>query len=144
MFIGEYAHTIDPKKRLSIPSKLRKEIGDVAVLTRGLDACLFMFTTVQWAALAEKIGAMSFAQQDSRGFTRLLLSGAVEVEIDSLGRILIPDFLRDYAKLEKDAVIAGVYNRLEIWDAARWTEYKSRIEQQSDQIAQKLGELGII
>lgn len=144
MLIGEYAHTIDPKKRISIPSKLRKDFGASAVITRGLDSCLFVFPIVEWQRLAEKIGTMSFAQQDSRGFTRLILSGAIEAELDSLGRILIPDYLMEYAKLDKDAIIAGVFNRLEIWDATRWGSYKSQLESKSDDIAQKLGELGMI
>lgn len=144
MLIGEYAHTIDPKKRISIPSKLRKDFGASAVLTRGLDSCLFLFPIIEWQKLAEKIGSMSFAQQDSRAFNRLILSGAVEVELDSLGRILIPDYLREYAKLDKDAVITGVFNRVEIWDSQRWGGYKSQLESKSDDIAQKLGELGII
>ena len=116
MLIGEYKHIIDPKKRLSIPSKLRKEIGDRAVLTRGLDNCLFLFPMREWEQLAEKLGKLPFGQQDTRSFVRLLLSGASEVEMDQLGRVLVPDFLKEYAGLKKTVIVAGLFNRLEIWD----------------------------
>ncbi len=144
MLIGEYKHTLDPKKRLSIPVKLRKEIGDRAVLTRGLDNCLFLFSLKEWEQLAEKLGKLPFGQQDTRGFQRLLLSGASEVEMDQLGRVLIPDFLKDYALLKKTVVVAGLFNRLEIWDEERWMAYKNNLEKNGDRIAEKLGELGVI
>ncbi|MBI2063581.1 MAG: division/cell wall cluster transcriptional repressor MraZ [Candidatus Yanofskybacteria bacterium] len=144
MFIGEYKHTIDSKKRLAIPVKFRKELGDKAMLTRGLDGCLFVFPLREWEQLAEKLGRLPFGQQDSRGFARLLLAGALEVEFDQLGRILVPDFLKDYAALKKEVVIAGLFNKLEIWDGARWSSYKANLEKNSDRIAEKLGELGII
>ena len=144
MFIGEYKHTIDPKKRLAIPVKFRKELGSKAVLTRGLDGCLFIFPMNEWEQLAEKLGKLPFGQQDSRGFVRLLLAGASEVEFDQLGRVLVPDFLKDYAALKKEVVIAGLFNKLEIWDEARWSSYKTNLEKNSDRIAEKLGELGVI
>jgi MraZ protein len=144
MLIGEYKHIIDPKKRLSVPARLRKEIGEKAVLTRGLDNCLFLFTLKEWEQLAEKLGKLPFGQQDTRGFVRLILSGASEVELDQLGRILVPDFLKNYAFLKKNVVIAGVVNRLEIWDEEHWLSYKNNLEKNSDRIAEKLGELGVI
>ena len=144
MLIGEYKHTIDAKKRISIPAKLRREIGAKAVLTRGLDNCLFLFPMKEWEQLAEKLGKLPFGQGDTRGFVRLLLSGAVEVEVDQLGRVLIPDYLRDYAVLDKKAIVAGLFNRLEIWDEKRWQSYKDKLEKNSDQIAEKLGELGVV
>lgn len=144
MFIGEYKHTIDPKKRLAIPVRFRKELGGKAVLTRGLDGCLFIFPLGEWGRLAEKLGQLPFGQQDSRGFVRLLLAGASEVDFDQLGRILVPDFLKDYAALKKEVVIAGLFNKLEIWDEARWSSYKANLEKNSDRIAEKLGELGVI
>lgn len=144
MLIGEYKHLIDPKKRLSIPAKFRKEIGDKAVLTRGLDNCLFLFPAKEWDQLAEKLGKLPFGQQDTRGFVRLLLAGASEVEFDQLGRILVPDFLKSYAFLKKEVVIAGLFSRLEIWDGERWKSYKDNLEKNSDRIAEKLGELGVI
>lgn len=144
MLIGEHKHTIDAKKRLSIPSRFRKEIGDRAVLTRGLDGCLFLFPLREWGELADKLGKLPIGQQDTRAFVRLILAGAAEVESDQLGRILVPDFLRDYAELKKTVVIAGLFNRLEIWDEEKWVAYKTNLEKNSDRIAEKLGELGVI
>lgn len=144
MLIGEYKHILDPKKRLSVPSKLRKEVGDTAVLTKGLENCLFLFPMSEWEKVAEKLSALPMGQKDSRGFARLLLSGAAEVELDQLGRILIPENLRDYAGLQKAVMVAGVGKRLEIWDVAKWETYKSEIEKNGDQIAEKLGEIGMI
>ena len=143
MLIGEYKHTIDPKKRLSMPAKFRKELGKGAVITRGLDNCLFVFPSTYWQQLAERLGNMPLVQQDSRAFARLLLSGAMEVDFDSLGRILIPEYLKTYANLEKTVVVAGLYNRLEIWNENRWENYKTNLEKNSDSIAEKLRELGI-
>lgn len=142
MLIGEHKHSLDPKKRLSIPAKFRKELGGGAVLTRGLDSCLFVFPLKQWNQLAEKLAALPMTQQNNRSFTRLILSGAVEVEFDVLGRILIPEYLKQYAALEKEVVIAGLYSRLEIWDVKKWTAEKAKLEKNSDSIAEKLGELG--
>lgn len=144
MLIGEYKHNLDPKKRLSIPSKFRKELGEGAILTRGLDNCLFVFPLQSWKPFAEMLAGLSMAKKDTRSFSRLFLSGAVEVEFDSLGRILIPDVLKEYASLNKSVVVAGLFNRLEIWDENSWNAYRSNLEKNSDNIAEKLGELGII
>ena len=144
MLIGEYKHNLDPKKRLAIPSKFRKELGSGAVLTKGLDGCLFIFPSKNWAPFAEMLGGLSIGKQDTRSFSRLFLSGAVEVEFDSLGRILIPDVLKEYAQLNKSIIVAGLFNRLEIWDEKRWNSYKAKLEKNSDSIAEKLGELGLI
>ena len=143
MLIGEYTHTIDAKKRLSVPAKLRKEIGERAVLTRGLDNCLFLYTMEEWQKLTEKLGELLVGQRDTRSFLRLMLAGAVEVEFDQLGRILVPDYLKVYAGLHTRVVIAGVYSRLEIWDEGRWETYKAEVEKNTDMIAEKLGELGL-
>lgn len=144
MLIGEFKHNLDAKKRLAIPSKFRKELGEGAVLTRGLDNCLFVFSSSAWNEFTGKVGNLSFAQQSARAFSRLMLSGAIEVEFDTLGRILVPEYLKAYAGLNKAAVITGVFNRLEIWDETRWQTYKENIEKNSDAIAERLGELGII
>ncbi|MFH1769351.1 MAG: division/cell wall cluster transcriptional repressor MraZ [Parcubacteria group bacterium] len=144
MLIGEYKHNIDNKKRLSVPSKLRKDTGDKVVITRGLDNCLFLFPMKEWEQLAEKLSKLPMGQQDTRAFVRLLLSGASEVELDQLGRVLIPDYLKGYAKLDKKVVIAGLFNRLEIWDEKTWEGYKGNMEKQNDRIAERLGELGVI
>ena len=143
MLIGEYKHNLDPKKRLAITSKFRKELGNGAILTKGLDGCLFIFPSKNWAPFAEMLGGLSIGKQDTRSFARFFLSGAVQVEFDSLGRILIPDNLKKYAGLNKSIVVAGLFNRLEIWDEIKWNNYKSNLEKNSDKIAEKLGELGI-
>ena len=143
MLIGEYKHTIDSKKRLAIPSKLRRELGARAVITRGLDNCLFIFPLTQWNKLIEKLAKLPLGQRDTRGFTRLMLAGASEARLDRLGRVLIPDYLKKYAGLKKNIVIAGVYNRLEIWDEAKWNLFKKSTEKEVDNMAERLGELGV-
>ncbi|PIP17719.1 MAG: cell division/cell wall cluster transcriptional repressor MraZ [Parcubacteria group bacterium CG23_combo_of_CG06-09_8_20_14_all_35_9] len=143
MFIGEYSHTIDQKKRLAIPSKFRKELGERAVITRGLDNCLFVFSLNEWKILSQKLSKLPLSQKDARGFSRLMLAGAMEVELDKLGRILIPDYLKQYASLEKKVIIAGLYNRLEIWNEAEWKNYKQKSEKEIGSIAERLGELGV-
>lgn len=144
MLIGEYKHTLDTKKRLSMPSKWRKELGKKLVVTRGLDNCLFVYPQTQWRQITQKVGQLPLGQADTRSFNRFFLSGAVEVEVDSVGRILVPDFLKDFAKLETKVVLAGIYDRVEIWAENKWEEYKSRIEGQADQLAEKLGEIGVL
>lgn len=144
MLLGEYRHNLDPKKRLSIPSKLRKEMSQGAILTRGFDSCLFLFPSQSWKPFAEMLGGLSIAKKDTRSFARFFLANAVEVEFDSLGRILIPDNLKNHAGLKKSVVVAGMFNRIEIWDEEKWNAYGSELEKNSDNIAEKLGELGII
>ena len=143
MFIGEYKHTIDQKKRLAIPAKFRKKLGGGAVITRGLDNCLALYTQQEWTRMADKLGNLPASQLEARGFARVMLAGAMEVEFDQLGRILIPDYLKNYASLKKNVIVAGLYNRLEIWDEERWTEYKQKAEKEVGDLASKLGELGI-
>jgi len=143
MLIGEYTHTIDNKKRLAIPSKLRKELGAKAVITRGLDNCLFVFPFSEWQKLVEKLSNLPIGQRDTRGFSRLMLAGASEADLDSLGRILVPDYLKNYAQLKKNVIIAGVYNRLEIWDEGKWNLFKKQSEKEVDNIAERLGNLGV-
>lgn len=144
MLIGEYTHNIDAKKRLSLPSKWRKELGKDLVVTRGLDNCLFVYPLKEWEKITQKIGQLPLGQADTRGFNRFFLSGAVEVEVDSVGRILVPDFLKVFAGLSEKVVLAGIHDRVEMWDEKRWIEYKSRIEMQADALAEKLGEVGIL
>lgn len=143
MFIGEYTHSLDNKGRVALPAKFRPKLGDGAIIARGLDHCLFVFTKESWEKLTAKIAGMSFMKSDSRAFARLMLAGASEVEFDNQGRILIPEYLRTYASLKKSAIFAGLYDRIEIWDEASWKSYKSKTEASSDDIAEKLGELGI-
>ena len=143
MFIGEYSYSIDDKKRLAIPAKLRQLLGKKAVITRGLDNCLSLYPMKEWTKLAEKINNLPLSGSDARGFSRLMLTGAMEVNLDNLGRILVPDFLKEYASLKKKVVIAGVSNRLEIWDEIKWQEYKTKTESAGGDIAERLKELGI-
>lgn len=144
MLIGEYTHTLDSKKRLSLPAKFRKEIGQTVVVTRGLDQCLFLFPQKTWQEIAAKLEQLPFGEATARGMSRFLLAGAVETEVDSAGRILIPDFLKEFAKLGSSVVLAGVSDRVEIWNEETWGAYKQRIEQGADQMAQTLGDLRIL
>jgi len=143
MFIGEYQYTIDEKKRLAIPPKLRAVVGKMAVITRGLDQCLFFYPVKEWGILAKKLAQLPLSQADARGFARLMLTGAMEVNIDNLGRILVPDYLKEYASLKKSVIIAGVYNRIEIWDEKIWKIYKQKTEKEVGDIAERLKELGV-
>lgn len=144
MLIGEYRHTLDSKKRLSLPAKFRKEVGKKVVITRGLDACLFMFPLKTWEAIAQKLEQLPFGQSDTRGMSRFILAGAVESDVDGAGRILVPDFLKEFAGLQSGVVLAGVSDRVEIWNEKTWEEYKRRIEKGADRMAQTLGDLGVL
>ncbi|MDD5551682.1 MAG: division/cell wall cluster transcriptional repressor MraZ [Candidatus Pacebacteria bacterium] len=142
MFIGEYKYLIDEKKRLSIPSKFRRELGKKAIVTRGLDGCLFLYSPKEWEKLAEKLGKLPLGQADARGFQRTMLSGAMETSIDNLGRILIPDYLKKYASLKKKVVIVGLYNHIELWDETRWKQYQQKSEKEVGNMAERLSEIG--
>ncbi len=141
MFIGEYSHSLDAKGRLAVPVKFRAYLEKGAVVTRGLDHCLFVYPLKEWGLLAQKLAQLPFSQSNSRAFSRLMLSGAMDAPLDKQGRIMLPDYLRKYAGLKKKSVVAGLYNRLEIWDEAAWNAYKENTESQSNDIAEKLGEL---
>ncbi|MEK7138377.1 MAG: division/cell wall cluster transcriptional repressor MraZ [Patescibacteria group bacterium] len=143
MLLGEYKHNLDIKGRVAIPAKFREELKSGAIITRGLDNCLFVFTSKEWEVLAQKLVSLPLAQANSRAFARLMLAGATDVDIDSQGRVLIPDYLRKYAGLSKQVTVAGLYNRIEVWDSESWDKYKQKTESSSDEIAEKLGELGI-
>jgi MraZ protein len=143
MFIGEYKHSIDDKGRMAVPAKFRPDLSHAAVVTRGLDHCLYVFTQGEWELMAQKIKSLPMTNANARAFQRLMLAGATEVEFDAQGRVLLPEYLRTYAGLKKQAVIAGVYSRLEIWDEDAWSAYKAKTEAASDEIAERLGELGI-
>lgn len=143
MFIGEYSHNIDPKRRLAMPSKFRGELGARVVVTRGLDQSLFVYPMKVWETLAEKLGTMPVGEAATRSFVRLQLAGAADVELDSQGRVLIPDYLVEYAGLGKGTVIVGLFNRLEIWSEEKWKAYKTEAERNTDGIAEELGKLGI-
>lgn len=143
MFIGEYSHSIDPKRRVALPSKFRSELGSRVVVTRGLDAALFVYPMKVWETLAEKLGSLPIGESSTRSFTRLMLAGATDVELDGQGRVLIPDYLKDYAGLRKNVVVVGLYNRLEIWGEEKWKAYKAGAEKNTGKIAEELGKLGV-
>lgn len=143
MFIGEYKYLIDEKKRIAIPSKLRKDLGKRAVVTRGLDSCLVLYPIGEWQKLAEKLQGLPANRVDARGFVRVLLSGAAFVDFDKLGRILIPDYLKKYAFLKKQVIIIGLGNRIELWDEKRWEDYKKKTEQEVGDIGERIQELGV-
>ena len=144
MLIGEYQHTLDTKKRISLPAKFRKELGRNIVITRGLDSCLFMFPGSAWKSIAQKLQRLPFGETHARGISRFLLAGATETEVDSAGRILIPDSLQNFARLSSRVVLTGVSDRVEVWDEKTWNIYKRRIERGAGEMAQTLGKLGIL
>jgi MraZ protein len=144
MLIGEYTHSIDDKNRVSLPAKFRSEMGKKLVITPGLDNCLFVFTLKEWSTIESKLNTSSLLQSDNRSFNRFMFGGAVEAEVDSIGRILVPDFLRDRASLKNKVVIIGVSNRVELWNEKAWGEYKKVVEKQADTLAEKLGQVGVL
>ena len=143
MFIGEYQHTVDEKGRLAIPMKFRKQLAKGAVVTRGLDNCLFVYDAAEWQKLAEKLATLPLTQANARAFSRLMLAGAMAVDIDKQGRVVLPEYLREYAGLGKDVIIAGLYSRVEIWNRATWNAYKTQTEKDSNEIAERMGALGV-
>ena len=143
MFIGEYKHNLDDKGRLAIPTKFRADLSKGAVVTRGLDTSLFLFPKEEWDKLAEKLANLPLGQSNSRAFARLMLAGAMDVELDKQGRVMLPEYLRTYADLKKSIVVAGLYTRLEIWDEQTWESYKKKMEEDAESVAEQLGELGV-
>lgn len=143
MFIGEYSLSMDNKGRMAVPAKFRANLGSGAVLTRGLDRSLFLYPKAQWDDIAKKLAALPISQSNSRAFARLMLAGAWDIEIDKQGRMMVPDYLRKFAGITKKVVVAGLYDRLEIWNEEEWQQYKANTERESSSIAQSLGELGV-
>jgi len=143
MLIGEYIHTIDEKNRMSLPVKFRKEMGKKVIITPGLDSCLFIFTTKEWekvsARLSDTKNDLSFLKADQRSFNRYMFGRAAEAEIDSIGRILIPDFLKDRINLKNSAAIIGVGDRVEIWNDKTWSQNQEAVAKQAGDLAEKLG-----
>lgn len=138
MFMGEYHHSIDNKGRMIVPSKFRDELGDLFIITRGLDQCLFGYPISEWELIEEKLKGLPLTKKDARAFTRFFFSGATESELDKQGRINIPAPLLQYAKLEKECVILGVSNRIEIWSKQIWEEYFSQSEESFAEIAENM------
>lgn len=143
MFIGEYTISMDGKGRIAVPAKFRSLLNTAAVVTRGLDQSLFLYPRKEWETIASKLAALPLSKANSRAFSRLMLAGAWDIELDKQGRIMIPEYLRKFASLSKKIVVAGLYNRIEIWDEQAWTEYKRNTERESTKIAEELGEVGV-
>ncbi|MFD0616364.1 MULTISPECIES: division/cell wall cluster transcriptional repressor MraZ [Paenibacillus] len=138
MFMGEYQHTIDDKGRMIIPSKFRDALGASFIVTRGLDQCLFVYPRSEWEVLEQKLKALPLMKSDARAFTRFFFSGATECELDKQGRVNIPNNLLQYSKLDKDCVVLGVSNRVEIWSKELWENYFDQSEESFNEIAEKL------
>jgi len=143
MFIGEYQHNLDDKGRLAIPAKFRSVFKKGAVVTKGLDNCLVLYSAEQFSVIAKKFAALPLSQARARAFSRHMLAGAMDVEFDVQGRITLPEYLRQFASVKKNVIIAGLYNHLEIWDEGAWQKYKADADKHSNEIAEQLGDLGI-
>ncbi len=143
MFIGEYHHALDEKGRIQIPVKFRASLSKGAVVTRGLDNCLSVYPKGEWTSLADKLSKLPISKANTRAFARLMLAGAMELEVDKQGRAMVPEYLRRFAGLKKMVVVAGLATRLELWDKDAWEKYRSGTERQSGDIAEALGELGV-
>ena len=143
MFIGEYTISMDAKGRIAIPAKFRALLNAAAVVTRGLDQSLFLYPRKEWDVIAAKLAALPLSQANSRAFARLMLAGAFDIEPDKQGRVMIPEYLRKFASLSKRIVVAGLYDRIEIWDEPAWLAYKATTERESTSIAEGLGSLGV-
>jgi MraZ protein len=142
VFIGEYTYSIDDKGRLALPIKFRSKFDDGCIVTRGLDHCLWVYTREEWETLAEEISKLPLTQKNARSFSRLMLSGAIEAKPDKIGRINLPAYLKEYSNIKNKVVVAGVYNRLEIWPEDVWNNFKQEMEDNSEQIAEQLTEIG--
>lgn len=142
MFYGEYKHSIDRKGRLILPSKFRETSQELGIerffMTRGLDKCIFMFTEDEWRVQEQKFKTMPFTKQETRSFNRMFFSGAVDVRPDKQGRFIIPDYLKEYAAIKRDAVVVGVANRIEIWDRQVWANFYAISSESFEKIAENL------
>lgn len=144
MLIGQYTHDLDPKKRLTLPSKWRTDLGKKVVVTNGLDSSLFVFPVKEWECVAEKLSSSSFGNKDTRDFNRFILGNAFETDVDAAGRIVIPDTLKAFAKLSDKVVLVGMHSRLEIWGESAWKACTAKVSGEADALAGKLHELGIL
>lgn len=144
MLIGQYTHELDPKKRLTLPSKWRADLGKKVVVTNGLDNSLFVFSVKEWDKVAEKLSQGSLGNADTRSFNRFILGNAFETDVDAAGRIVIPESLKDFAKLGDKVVCAGMYSRIELWNEEAWKRDVSKVSGEADALAGKLSELGIL
>ncbi len=144
MLIGKYTHDLDPKKRLTLPSKWRTDLGKKVVVTSGLDTSLFVFPIKEWEKIAERLASSGFGNQDSRSFNRFILANAFETDVDAAGRIVIPDTLKKFAHLEEKVVLAGMYSRIELWDEKTWEANIAKVNGEADALASKLNDLGVL
>jgi len=143
MFLGEYKHQLDEKGRVAVPSKFRGSLKSGSIVTRGLDNCLFLFSKDEWKKIAEKLTQLTILKKDARALARHMFANASEVSTDKQGRILIPDYLRKFAKINKNIIFAGVYNRVEIWEESQWERYKERTDKYASDIAERMSDLDI-
>lgn len=143
MFIGEFKHNLDDKGRLAIPAKFRVSLKKGAVVTKGLDNCLFLYSKEQFEIMAKKFASLPISQAKARAFSRHMLAGAMDLEFDNQGRITLPEYLRSFSDLKKNVIVAGLYNHLEIWNESAWNKYKLESEKNSNAIAEEMGDLGI-
>lgn len=143
MFIGEYQHTLDPKNRVIMPSKFREKLGDSFVMTKGLDNCLFVYSSEEWSIVEEKLKSLPMTNKDARAFVRFFFAGACECDLDKQGRIVMPNHLKDYAKIDKELVIIGVSTRIEIWSKEEWNKFNSDANISYEDVAEKMSQLGI-
>ncbi len=144
MLIGEYRHVLDDKRRIALPAKFRAALGRYLVMTHGLDGCLFVFSRDEWRRVVEKLEQLSMGQSDSRAFGRFLFSGAADLEVDALGRVLIPEYLAAHAHLVNRAVLIGVNDRVELWNEEAWDAYRNEVASRADAVAEKLGQIGVL
>ena len=143
MFIGEYQHILDPKNRVIMPSKFREKLGDSFVMTKGLDNCLFIYSSKEWSIVEDKLKSLPMTNKDARAFVRFFFAGACECELDKQGRIVMPNHLKDYAKIDKELVIIGVSTRIEIWSKEEWNKFNSDANISYEDVAEKMSQLGI-
>ncbi len=143
MFIGQYFHHLEEKGRLSVPKKFRSQLASGAVISEGLDGCLFLYPRTAWEELINRLNSLPLTKTDARSFVRSLSFKASEIDIDKLGRILIPDYLRDFAQISSDCVVAGAVDRIEIWSEEHYKSYTAQLNSRREEIAEKLSEAGI-
>jgi len=143
MFIGEYQHTLDPKNRVIMPSKFREKLGDSFVMTKGLDNCLFIYSSEEWSIVEDKLKSLPMTNKDARAFVRFFFAGASECDLDKQGRIVMPNHLKDYANIDKELVIIGVSTRIEIWSKEEWNKFNSDANISYEDVAEKMSQLGI-
>jgi len=143
MFLGEHSHSIDQKGRLSVPAKFHQQLAKGVIVTRGLDHCLWIYPREEWEKVARRLADLPITQKKSRAFARLMLAGAWDAKLDTQNRLMLPEYLRAYAGLKKHATIAGLFNRLEVWDEDAWQTYRRHTEAEGDTIAESLAELGL-